>query len=227
MMRAPILGISIAIRRVIMKEPKHQVVRRRWQASGLFATGLALAVVGSSVWAAGKDSIAARLQVLEDQAAVEKLITSSYSKALDTRDWKAFAALFMADGELKLLATQFPQREYKGRADIEKAFSAPLSGVPAGEGPPGGAPASMKHVITNPQVQFDGDRATATSYWMEVAIGKGKDEKPFVMSTGYYRDVLRRDNGQWKFQSREVFNHDIPVVAGSGPTASPTAPAAR
>ena len=209
-----------------MKEQKQQVVRRRWQASSLFATGLALAVVGSSVWAAGKDSIAARLQVLEDQVAVEQLITSGYSKALDTRDWKAFAALFMADAELKLLATQFPQREYKGRAAIEKAFSAPPSGLPAGEGPPGGMPASMKHVITNPQVQLDGDRATATSYWMEVAIGKGKDEKPLVMSTGYYRDVLKRDNGRWRFQSREVFNYDMPFVAGSGPTAPPAATAA-
>lgn len=208
-----------------MKGRKHQVVRRRWQASGLFATGLALAVVGSSVWAAGKDSIAARLQVLEDQAAVEQLITSGYSKALDTRDWKAFAALFTADAEFKLLATQFPPKEFKGRAAIEKAMSPPPSDVPASEDAPGGRPASLKHVITNPEIQLDGDRATATSYWMEVAIGK--DLKPLVMSTGYYRDVLERDNGRWKFQSREAFNYDMPSVAGSAPTASPTVPAAR
>jgi hypothetical protein len=37
-------------------------------------------------------------------------------------------------------------------------------------------PASMKQVITNPHAQLNGDRAIATSYWMEVAIGK--DEKP-------------------------------------------------
>jgi 3-phenylpropionate/cinnamic acid dioxygenase small subunit len=194
----------------------------------LCVTGLALALVGnSSAWADDLKSIAARLQVLEDQAAVEQLVTSRYSKAIDTRDWKAFAALFTADAEFKLLATQFPPLEYTGRAAIEKAFSAPLSGVPAGEGPPGGMPASMKHVITNPQVQLDGDRATATSYWMEVAIGKGKDEKPLVVSTGYYSDVLKRDNGRWKFQSRVVYNYDMPFVAGSEPGAPPAAPAPR
>lgn len=209
-----------------MKTREQQESRRRWQPSSLYATALVLALAGNaSVWAHDKDPLAARLQALEDRAAVEQLITSRYSTALDTRDWQAFGALFTADAEFKLLATQFPPKEYRGRAAIEKALSTPPPDVPAGGGPPGGMPTSMKHVITNPHVQLDGDRATATSYWMEVAIGK--DEKPLVMATGYYRDVLKRDNGQWKFQSREIFNYDMPFVAGSGPAASPPAPAAR
>jgi 3-phenylpropionate/cinnamic acid dioxygenase small subunit len=168
-------------------------------------------------------SIAARLQAVEDQAAVEKLITSDYSTALDTQDWNAFGALFTADADFRLYARQFPPREFKGNAAIQRSMIPPSE--PAGALPSNGYSASLKHVITNPHVQLDGDRATATAYWMEVALDKNL--RPSVVSTGHYRDVLKRDNGRWKFQIRDVFAYDMAPVAKGRPAASPTAPTAH
>jgi len=209
------------IRQEVMPQKQgEQELPRRGRSLSLVAAGLALALAGNSLAWADEGSIAARLQAVEDQAAIEKLVTSDYSTALDTEDWNAFGALFTADAEFRLLAKQFPPREYKGNAAIQKSLIPP-SELPAGEVPPG-ARASIKHVITNPHVQLDGDRATATSYWMEVMIGE--DLKPSVRATGYYRDVLKRDNGRWKFQTREVFAYDMAPVAGSEPSMAAPAP---
>jgi len=187
---------------------------RRWRSLSLVAAGLALALVGNSLAWADEGSIAARLQAVEDQAAIEKLVTSDYSTALDTEDWNAFGALFTADAEFRLLAKQFPPREYKGNAAIQKSFIPP-SELPAGEVPPG-VRASIKHVITNPHVQLDGDRATATSYWMEVAIGEdsvdGVAQEPgvrgLVQETGEERLHLL---GDLPLQRAPAFLHAVPA----------------
>jgi hypothetical protein len=80
----------------------------------------------------------------------------------------------------------------------------------------------MKHVITNPRIQVNGDQATATTYWQEVSIEK--DGKVNIRSTGYYHDVLKRDQGRWRFKSREVFNYDMAAVAPQDAPANTSAP---
>lgn len=78
---------------------------------------------------------------------------------------------------------------------------------------------SMKHLITNPSIELDGDNATATSYWIEVAVSK--DDKHSIAGGGYYADVLKRVNGAWRFKQRVIYNHDI----GLKPTSESPAPA--
>lgn len=165
-----------------------------------------------------EDSLAQRLQAVEDRVEIEHLIIGGYSTAIDTRDFKAFGALFTEDGEFNLYATQFPPRKHKGRSAIENALSGP---PPAGELPMD-LPASMKHVITNPHIEINGDDATATTYWQEVSIGKdGKVSSP---STGYYRDVLKRDQGRWRFKIREVFNYDMTALPAQEAPTNASAP---
>lgn len=210
-----------------MKERNHSSLRHALRIPSSVAIGLLLGLTASSVVAAqSNSSIAARLQALEDRAAIEELIVSGYSTAIDARDWKALAALFTEDGDFKLLAKQFPPKEFKGHAAIEKAM-APSADMPMPDASalPGGLPVSMKHVITNPRVRLDGDRATATAYWMEVAIMKDGD--PRVVATGYYHDTLKRDGRSWKFQIREVFAYDMPVIGGAEFVPSPPTPAQR
>ena len=98
-----------------------------------------------------------RLQKLEDRAAIEQVIFGEYPRALDGRDWKAYAATFARDGVL-VQGTQ----ETKGPAAIEEQFSrprtprppaagaAPAAGTaPAAAAAPREAPIASKHVISN------------------------------------------------------------------------------
>jgi 3-phenylpropionate/cinnamic acid dioxygenase small subunit len=199
-----------------MQDCKQSGMRKASRASALLIAIVASLVTISGVAAeenGSQGSIAQRLQAVEDRLDIQQLVTSDYSTAVDTRDLNALADLFTEDGEFTLLATQFPPKHFKGRAAIEQALAPPPPGVapPNAGGPPGGMPVSQKHVITNTQIQLDGDDATATSYWMEVAIGK--DEKVNVMSTGYYSDVLKRDGRRWRFKSRTVYDYDRAPVA--------------
>jgi ketosteroid isomerase-like protein len=208
-----------------MKQPEHANPKSTFWISSFVATGLLLVLVVSPiVTAQTSNSTAARLRALEDRAAIEALITSEYSTALDTRNVKAFVALFTEDADFRLLAKQFPPREHKGHAGIEK-FMVPPETPPDSDKSPGDMPVSIKHVITNPHVQLDGDRATATSYWTEV--GLTKDGSPRIAATGYYSDVLKRDGSGWKFQSRVVFAYDMPVLGAKEPAAPRSASAQR
>jgi 3-phenylpropionate/cinnamic acid dioxygenase small subunit len=166
-----------------------------------------------------EDVLAQRLHAVEDRVEIQQLITSDYSTALDTRDWKTFGSLFTEDGEFNLYAKQFPPRIHKGRSAIENAFSAP---------PPPGEPldsTSVKHVITNPHIQVNGDQAMATAYWEEVAIEK--DGNVSIRVTGYYRDALKRDQRRWRFQKREVFAYDMPSLGAQEASTSTSSSASR
>jgi hypothetical protein len=57
------------------------------------------------------------------------------------------------------------------------------------------------HVISSPQVQLDGDRATSVVMWTVVA--KDADGSPTVTMVGKHVDVLTRTTAGWRFQRRE------------------------
>jgi hypothetical protein len=65
------------------------------------------------------------------------------------------------------------------------------------------------HVISSPQVQLDGDRATSVVMWTVVA--KDADGSPTVTMVGKHVDVLTRTTAGWRFQRREG-HIDIPTV---------------
>jgi hypothetical protein len=162
-------------------------------ACGVFAAGVvagSLAMHGlfwQSAAAGDSDAVSARLHRIEDQLAIERLLMQ-YGAALDSRDFTAYSQLFAANGSWSGGFGTF-----KGPAAIksamEKAFSA--AGAPPAAG--------SFHVLTNPLIEVQGDRATALSRWTFFTTVAGK---PTPTLAGRYEDTLIRENGSWRFLSR-------------------------
>ena len=171
----------------------------------LAATTTAPAEAATRHPAAG--GLAARLQVLEDRAAIEDLL-ESYTAALDSSDWNAYADVFARDGQLVWLG-----QTMNGREAIRTRMSSVVLGVPrkAGVAAPAGAGPGrnpQRHILSNIQIRIDGDHATTAARWtLVIQLPDGKDA---IDSTGRYADQLVREDGHWKIAHR-VISGDIPV----------------
>jgi ketosteroid isomerase-like protein len=144
------------------------------------------------------DEVLARLRRLEDAQAISQLFME-YRRTLDTRDFVAYSLLFAEDGEwVGNLGVA------RGPAEIKKMLD-----DTAGKGL-GMAiePGADYHLVANPDIHVDGDRATATSTW--VFITRDPDDRPQVALMGHYDDVLVRTGAGWRFQRREAYC-DVPA----------------
>lgn len=136
----------------------------------------------------------ARLQRLEDLQAIHQLFVD-YGACLDAGDLAGYASLFADDGELLL----GPLGRATGPAAImEMMGRATATSV-----------GTSYHVISSPQVQLDGDRATSVVMWTVVA--RAADGSPEVTMIGKHKDVLTRTGAGWRFLRREG-HVDIPNV---------------
>ena len=142
---------------------------------------VAAAVTGCQPTAVGSDPNVARLL---DRQAIEQLLAGDYPRALDTRDFDAYAALFTEDGELSLQGNTA-----KGRAAI-KQFVAALPAEPR-----------VIHPITNLSYEIDGDSASGGAYWQDVGLAGGA---PGVLIAGRYEDTLRKVDGEWRIAKRSI-----------------------
>lgn len=143
-------------------------------------------------------SLASRVQVLEDREAIRALILA-YGVAHDGRDYRAFAALFAENGEWVggLGSARGPDAIFE------------LMDETIGHDPqPGGS--GTYHIMTNEQIDIDGDRASATTKW--IYLTPGPDDAPRMVFLGHYHDQFIRENGQWKFLRREA-----PALIPAGP----------
>jgi uncharacterized protein (TIGR02246 family) len=138
-------------------------------------------------------ALAARLQQLEDQAEIQRLLID-YGRHLDSRDFAAYARLFAKDGE------------WLG------GFGT-ASGGPAGiqafmEKAMGTAPnrANNYHLLSNFVITVTGDTATAWSRWAFVVPGSSGAT---IAQAGRYDDTLVRESGRWRFK-RRVASNDTP-----------------
>lgn len=152
----------------------------RW----LLAAALAAAPVAA---AAQHGSIEARLQRVEDELAIRRIL-ADYAAFLDGRDYARYAALFTADGEWSNAAAS-----HKGQAAIRTMLEGAL-------GPAGAPNRANYHLISNPRIDLDGDRATATSRYLFVM--RGPDGRPVPSLAGVYHDDLVRQDGTWKIRRR-------------------------
>ena len=152
----------------------------------------------------GKDSLEARVRELEDRIAIKQLLMGDYPKALDSANWKDYGALFTDEGVLVIGKTMT-----KGPAAIEKLFSTPRAPRQRPAAADGSAPAAprtraiTKHIVTDVNLTINGDTAIDTAYWQTVAL---RDGKTTIAGAGHYRDVLKKVNGVWKFDFREIMN---------------------
>lgn len=135
---------------------------------------------------AAADELVARLRRLEDLEAIRQVFVD-YGHHLDRGDLDAYAGLFAEDGELLL----GPMGRARGRAEICELMGR-ATAASAGR---------SWHLITNPIIQLDGDRATAEVMWTVVV--RGEDGRAVLSMLGRHRDVLVRGEGRWWFQRRE------------------------
>jgi uncharacterized protein (TIGR02246 family) len=146
--------------------------------------------------AANLESLAARVQILEDREAIRALILA-YGWAHDHRDYRTFASLFAKNGEwVGGLGSA------KGPDAIFALMDRTIGHNPQPQG------SGTYHVLTNDDIKIDGDLASATTKW--IYITPGEDGAPKLVYLGHYDDKFIRENGVWKFLRREA-PVDIPV----------------
>jgi hypothetical protein len=162
------------------------------------------------------DSLDARLTAAEDRAAIEKLVTGDYPRALDQRRWADYAALFTSDGALTMR-----DKTVVGPAEIEKFFVNFRS--PSASGPPP-RPGEIRtlHIVTNLSFKIDGDTAVGGAYWQTIGMREGHTD---VLSAGHYEDVLKKQNGKWQFAKRVIASDLAPARPPA--TSQADRPAAR
>jgi uncharacterized protein (TIGR02246 family) len=162
-------------------------------AATLVAVG---ALTAQPARAADLESLAARVQVLEDREAIRALILA-YGYAHDHRDYKTFASLFATNGEWigGLGSAKGPEAIF---ALMDKTIG--HHPLPNGSG--------TFHVLTNDQIELHGDNASAVTKW--IYITPGDDKAPKLVYLGHYDDKFVRENGVWKFLRREA-PVDIPI----------------
>jgi uncharacterized protein (TIGR02246 family) len=144
-----------------------------------------------------REDTEARLQRLEDLEEIRELFIE-YKRVLDGKDFAAYASLFATDGEF--IAGEM---HAKGRAEIQALVEGMLGNLLTDER------GNDFHLVINPSVRIDGDRATAEVTWAYVV--RGEDDQPVLAKLGHYDDVLTREDGRWRFL-RRCAPTDIPAV---------------
>jgi uncharacterized protein (TIGR02246 family) len=163
----------------------------------------------SSAPRTGHPSLEGRLLLLEDKDAIRDLLTS-YGKLLDSGDWVGYSKLFARQGTW---TGSFGTAT--GPDEILAMLRKSMGAVPAYN------PDKVRslHLLTNYVIQVDGDRATATSRWTNFA--RTDDNKLVPRLAGHYEDVLVREDGRWKFLSRQaprdIPNPETAAEAGKAP----------
>jgi len=137
------------------------------------------------------DVLAARLSALEDERAVLKTLYA-YGHSIDYGDEDQWIDCFTADGVFDVRRRLNPdaRRRHEGR-DALAVFVAQHTRAPH---------AWHKHLLMEPDVTVDGDRARCRSYFLRVDY---LDGAPVIVAMGRYLDELvRGDDGVWRFTRR-------------------------
>ncbi len=182
------------------------------RAFGLLPVMLLAVPIAASA-APRKATIEQRLQRMEDESAIRRILTE-YGAYLDARDFAAYAALFTRDGEWIGGFGRF-----KGPPAIQKMLVDNL-GLPE----PGWINKSSFHLLSNAIIAIDGDKAHVTSKYLFVT--KSDDNKPAPLLAGRYVDEFVREGGQWKIAKRTTYGaipYRDPNEAASAGTPPPAA----
>ena len=131
-----------------------------------------------------------RVQRIEDDLAIKQVILD-YAVRLDARDFDGYVALFAKDGTWQNGTTI-----KHGRDEIRQM----LVGI-YGNPQPGAAPNTDSYrIVSNVDVQIDGDHATAHS--RQLTIMRGENGSPIPRLSGIYDDEFVREDGAWKILHR-------------------------
>ena len=157
--------------------------------------------------AAAAPTVEQRLEKMEAESAIRKILIQ-YGAFLDAKDFVSYAGLFSKDGEWIGGFGRF-----KGPANIQKMLEEKL-----GKAEPGYINKQSYHLMSNPIIEINGDRAHVTSKYLFVMASP--DNKPVPTLAGRYVDDFIRENGKWKVLKR-VTHGVIPYRNGDDPVLPP------
>ncbi len=149
---------------------------------------------------AGEERMAHR----EDELAILDTL-HRYAHTIDDAPAKDWLDCFTDDGVWATrrdgqAAAGFPERRFQGRAALAELFASFEHAL-------------TKHVVMTPQIEVDGDRSVAHSYFMTPAV---HPTGPFILAFGRFRDrLVRCPDGRWRFEER------LCEVSGTHPLAEP------
>lgn len=130
-----------------------------------------------------------RLRRLEDLEEIRQLFVD-YARCLDTADFAGYASLFAEGGVLDA-----PLGKATGPDAIRELLERRLGG-------PDAPRRTAFHIVANPEIQLDGDRATVRVLWAYVT--GGEDGFPMIFQLGHYDDVLVRERGRWRIERHQI-----------------------
>lgn len=141
-------------------------------------------------------TLEARLRRLEDLEEIHALLTE-YQRMLDGKDLTGYAALFASNGEF--VAGEMRAQGHEGIRALVAGMFGNLLRTDQGDD---------AHLVLNPSVHLDGDRATTQVTWAYVV--RGPKGQPVLSKLGHYDDVLVREHGRWRFLRRSA-STDMPA----------------
>ena len=134
-------------------------------------------------------TLATRVGELADRLAITDVLYQ-YATALDTRDWDLLRSCFTADGVADFL--EFGGVN-EGRDAIVELCGGVLSGLD-----------SSQHLIGNPRVVLDGDRATSVCYFQAQHFLASPAGGNTYLVGGSYEDRHRRTDEGWQIERRTL-----------------------
>src|SRR5690606_7890825 len=137
------------------------------------AVGALVLAAPAAAQPAPAQTLEQRVQQLEDVAAIQRILVD-YAARIDARDFAGYAALFAREGTWQNGTTV-----RRGRQEIE-AMLVGLFGRPEA----GHVNRDDYHLVSNPQVDVQGDRATARS--RHLLVMRGENGQPPPMLAGLY-----------------------------------------
>jgi uncharacterized protein (TIGR02246 family) len=134
---------------------------------------------------ASNESLEERVRRLEDREEIRALLLE-FGRRLDEKNFVGMSELFTETGEFAA-----PLGAAIGRAQIAQTLASVLSDIPAGY-----------HYYSNTEIKLDGDNATTRL--MFTYLHPDEESWPRTSQAGHYDDSLKREDGVWLFQRRDI-----------------------
>ncbi len=126
------------------------------------------------------ETLEQRVRWLTDRAEIAECLVA-YARCIDRRDWAALQASYTDDGVMQHGTVSVP------RAEMPALSEKILAGC-----------SSSHHLVGDPSVDIDGDRATTHSHYIATHVSAGTTVKR--QGGGWYDCDLERTERGWKFK---------------------------